>query len=241
MFEGKRYLCVIPARCGSKRIPQKNIQNVASKPLIAWSIEAANQSLLLDKVIVSTDCKEIAEVAETFGADIPFIRPSNIAGDTHNVVDAIIHAINFFEEKKDMYDYVMILQPTSPLRTTEDIDKAIRFLHLKNADAVVSVCESEISPRWIKPLPDTLEMSIFSSDTSTRTRSQDLEKNYRLNGSIYIVDTIRIRKENNIYLKDNIYAHVMERFHSIDIDEPEDLLIAEALLQARQSKKLHTK
>ena len=141
MYTNKKFLAIIPARGGSKRLPRKNVLDLCGKPLIAYTIEAALKSKYIDKVIVSSDDEEILNISSNFGADI-IKRPIDLANDTATTIDAIKHTIDNFEN----YDYIVLLQPTSPLRNEKHIDEAIELLEKKKADAVVSVCEMEHSP-----------------------------------------------------------------------------------------------
>ncbi|MBC8555357.1 MAG: acylneuraminate cytidylyltransferase family protein, partial [Candidatus Brocadiales bacterium] len=146
MINNKRILAIIPARGGSKRLPRKNILDLAGKPPIAWSIEAALGSKYIDRVIVSTDDEEIAGISRKYGADVPFMRPNKLATDESSSVDVVLHVINTLKEKGRESEYIMLLQPTSPLRTMENIDEAVELLQSSSSDAVISVCEAEHSP-----------------------------------------------------------------------------------------------
>lgn len=221
MLNNKTFLAVILARGKSKRLPRKNILDLVDKPLIAWSIEAGLKSKYIDKLLVSSDDEEILEIANKFGSDT-LKRPDELAGDTSTSLDAIKHSITSFER----YDYVMLLQPTSPLRNVKHIDEAIELLGHKDADAVISVCEMSHSPLWCNTLDNNLSMTNFLKDEVLNTRSQDLEKFYRLNGAIYLCKTEKLLKENSFFLKDNIFAYVMDRKSSIDIDEQIDFELA---------------
>ncbi|MDA9578174.1 acylneuraminate cytidylyltransferase family protein [Gammaproteobacteria bacterium] len=221
MLNNKTFLAVILARGKSKRLPRKNILDLVDKPLIAWSIEAGLKSKYIDKLLVSSDDEEVLEIANKFGSDT-LKRPDELAGDTSTSLDAIKHSITSFER----YDYVMLLQPTSPLRNVKHIDEAIELLGKKDADAVISVCEMSHSPLWCNTLDDNLSMTSFLKDEVQNKRSQDLEKFYRLNGAIYLCKTEKLLKENSFFLKDNIFAYVMDRKSSIDIDERIDFELA---------------
>ena len=146
-----RVLAVITARGGSKGLPQKNIRPLAGKPLIAYTIDTASQARLLDRTVVSTDDQQIAEIARQHGAETPFLRPPQLATDDISVYPALAHAVQWLEEHEDYHpDYVMLLQPTSPLRTVEDIDNSIMIALEKDADGVVSLCEAKHHPYWMK-------------------------------------------------------------------------------------------
>ncbi len=221
----KTFLAIIPARGGSKRLPRKNILDLCGKPLIAWSIEAALKSKYISKVVVSSDDEEILNISSKFGADI-IKRPYELANDTATTFDAIKHTINNLEK----YDYIVLLQPTSPLRNENQIDEAIELLEEKKADAIVSVCEMDHSPLWSNTLPKDGNMNNFLRDEVLNKRSQDLEKYYSLNGAIYICKTDKLLENKSFFLKDNIFAYIMDRKSSIDIDEEIDFEIAKVLI-----------
>lgn len=225
MYKEKTFLAIIPARGGSKRLPRKNVLDLAGKPLISWSIEAGLKSKYIDTVVVSSDDDEILNISTKFGANI-IKRPVELANDTATTFDAIKHTIENIEN----YDYIVLLQPTSPLRTEKHINEAIELLQTKNADAIVSVCEMDHSPLWSNTLEKSLSMEGFLRDEVLNTRSQDLEKYYRLNGAIYICKTEKLLEEKSFFLKDNIFAYKMDRKSSIDIDEEIDFQIAQHLM-----------
>lgn len=226
MYNNKSFLAIIPARGGSTRLPRKNALDLCGKPLIAWSIEAALQSTYIDKVVVSSDDDEILNISERFGAKT-IKRPDNLATDTASTFDTIKHTIDHIE----VYDYIVLLQPTSPLRTHIHVDESIELLFSKKADAIISVCQMDHSPLWSNTLPRDQSMKGFLSDEILGKRSQDLEPYYRLNGAIYISQTDRLLEEKSFFLKENIFAYVMDRKNSVDIDEEMDFIIANALLE----------
>ncbi|NCD13046.1 MAG: acylneuraminate cytidylyltransferase family protein [Epsilonproteobacteria bacterium] len=226
MLNGKTFLAIIPARGGSKRLPRKNVLEIGGKPLIAWSIDAAIKSSYIDKVIVTSDDAEILEIAQHYGADI-VKRPIELAKDTATTYDAIKHTVDNVEK----YDYIILLQPTSPLRNEQHIDEAINLLHVKQADAIVSVCKMEHSPLWSNVLPEDGDMSFFIRDEIKNRRSQDLSDYYRLNGAIYICKTENFLDEKTFFIKKNIFAYKMKRKNSIDIDEEIDFEICKVFLR----------
>ena len=221
----KTFLAIIPARGGSKRLPRKNILDLCGKPLISWSIEAALKSKYISKVVVSSDDEEILNISSNFGADI-IKRPYELANDTATTFDTVKHTIDNFEN----YDYIVLLQPTSPLRNENQIDEAIELLEEKQADAIVSVCEMDHSPLWSNTLPEDGNMRGFLREEILNKRSQDLEKYYRLNGAVYICKTDKLLENKSFFLKDNIFAYIMDRKSSIDIDEEIDFEIAKVLI-----------
>ena len=222
MYKDKTFLAIIPARGGSKRLPRKNILDLNGKPLIVYSIEAGLNSKYIDKVIVSSDDNEILNISKKFKANV-IKRPDYLASDTATSFEAIKHTI----ENVEKYEYVVLLQPTSPLRDAKHIDEAIELLEEKNADAVVSVCTMDHSPLWSNTLDKNLSMNNFLRDEVLNKRSQDLETYYRLNGAIYICKTDKLLEEKSFFLKDKIFAYKMDRKSSIDIDEEIDFRFAE--------------
>lgn len=231
-IEGKTFLGVIPARGGSKRLPNKNILNLADKPLIGWTINAALKSKYINEVIVSTENPTIANISKTYGANIPFIRPKELSADSVHPVKVVIHAVNYYKNKlKKEFDYVLLLQPTSPLRDEKDIDMSIEFMHEKNADSVISVCKTNHPPHWYSTLPENFSMKNYLKDDLKNKMSQDFPTYYCLNGAIYICNTERLLEEKTFFLKDNIFAFLMDIKNSVDIDSLIDLKLAEALIQ----------
>ena len=232
-MKNNEILTLITARAGSKRLPNKNILNLADKPLIAWSINEALKSKYISEVIVSTDSKKIAEISEQYNATVPFIRPKYLSNDTATSYDVILHAINYFREKNDdSYKYILLLQPTSPLRTSEDINNAIDLFSEKQTKAVVSVCKTEHSPLWSNILPKDLSMKNFIRPEVKNKRSQDLPDYYRLNGAIYIAD-IEYFIENKGFLGNKTRASIMKRQNSIDIDNLLDFRFAELIIKEK--------
>ena len=227
MHKDKTFLAIIPARGGSKRLPQKNLLNLCGKPLIAWTIEAGIESRYIDRIIVSSDSDKILEVARIYDGVLALKRPRDLATDTAKTIDAIKHAI---ENTSQQFDYTILLQPTSPLRIGKHIDAAIEFLDEKKADAVISVCEMEHPPQWSNTLPRDLSMKNFLKEEIKHERSQDLPKYYRLNGAIYICNTQRLLKENSFFIRDNIFAYIMDKESSVDIDDKFDFKLAECLM-----------
>ena len=226
MYKGKTFLAVIPARGGSKRLPRKNVLDLNGKPLIAYSIEAGLKSKYIDKVITSSDDEEILNISKKYGADT-IKRPDELASDTATSFDVIKHAIDNVEQ----YDYIVLLQATSPLRHEKHIDEAIELLESKNADAVVSVCKMDHSPLWSNTLDNSLSMNRFLRESVFNRRSQDLEDYYMLNGAIYICDNDKLLEEKSFFLKDNIFAFKMDRESSIDIDKEIDFKLAKIILE----------
>lgn len=228
-------LAVIPARGGSKGVPGKNIKELAGKPLIAYTIEAAIASNIFEKVIVSTDSQKIAEVAVNYGAEVPFMRPSEISGDMTSSDDVILHALAFYQQQGTRYDEVCKLQPTSPFRSSKHLQEAYQLFSERHADFLVSVCECEHSPLWAGVIGDDLRLDNFISEEAKRACRQNLPQYYRLNGAIYMGKTNRFY-ENRSFLGENSVAYVMNQEDSVDIDSLLDFMLAEMLIMKKSRK-----
>ena len=227
----RTFVAVIPARGGSKQVPGKNIALVGGKPLIAWSIEAARASSRVERVIVTTDLHSIAEVSQDYGAEVPFIRPGELARDDTPGIEAILHMLSWCEENEGYYpDYVVVLQPTSPLRTTEDIDAAIDLLEDKGAESVVSVTPARDHPWWTKIIDSAGRLSDFIPQTEAIAYRQRLPKVYRLNGAIYMAQRNTLLETKTWYTR-KTYAKIMPQERSLDIDTPWDLYLANLVLR----------
>ena len=220
----KKCIAIIPARGGSKRLPNKNILDLGGKPLIAWSIEAALNSNFIDKVVVTTDCEKIAEISRKYGAEVPFIRPDHLSTDTASSNDVINHVLAHYENQ---FDSFLLLQPTSPLRNESDIQNAFNLK--KKYASVVSVCEAEHSPLWCNTLPVDFSMANFIHENVKNVRSQDLPTYYRINGAIYLTD-VDYFVTNNGFISSNTVAYIMPQERSIDIDTLLDFKICNILL-----------
>jgi CMP-N-acetylneuraminic acid synthetase len=229
MYKDKHLLCVIPARGGSKRLPGKNIKELAGKPLIAYAIVAAKGSQYIDRVVVSTDSEEIAEVARTYGAEVPFMRPTELASDTAKSVAVLKHALTECEKEDDPYDAIVLVQPTTPGVLVSDIDAAIKKLLESSANSCVSVCEITERPEYMYMLDDTGKRKAFIG--GPEQRSQDMPKLYRLNGAVYALLRSTLVDQNKVYDDENGVAVIMPHERSIDIDTALDFLIAEVMLQ----------
>jgi CMP-N-acetylneuraminic acid synthetase len=238
-MKNERVLGLILARSGSKRLPNKNIKHLDGKPLITWSIEAAKKSLCIDDVVVSTDGEIIAQEARNAGALTPFKRPQTLASDTASSTEAAIHALETLATHGKHYQWVVLLQPTSPLRTHRHIDEAFNMLTHKRATAVVSVCETEHSPLWCNTLNSDLSMDNFISAEVTSARSQDLSTYYRLNGAIYIISTEQLLKQRSFFPATHNYAYIMSNESSVDIDTELDFIFAQAILHAKKGQTNH--
>ena len=228
-------IAIIPARSGSKGLKDKNIKNLEGKPLLVYSINAAIESGLYDTVHVSTDSKFYADIAKENGADVPFLRSEETATDTSSTWDAVKYVIKEYEKLGKTFDVITVLQPTSPLRTSEDIKNAYRFFAEKNANMISSVCEMEHSPLWSNTLPENLSMESFEDDKVALVSRQTLPVYYRENGAIYIIKKEYLFTEKNIYKK-KCYAFIMDKLHSVDIDSELDFILAESIISYEKNK-----
>lgn len=232
MINGKKVIAIVPARQGSKGLAKKNIIDFLGKPLLVWSIEAARRSKYVDRLIVSTDSTEIAIAGEKNGAEIPFIRPSYLSEDSSTSVDVIHHAIEFMREKLgENFDLVVLLEPTSPLRTSEDLDLAFeKLVGSPNARSLVSVGESESQHRTLQF--NITESDFISLESETRgfahTRRQDLVKSYFLDGSIYI-SYIHTLFEFMSFVHGQTLTLSLPKWKNIEIDDEYDYVMALAL------------
>ncbi len=221
-------LAIIPARGGSKGLPGKNIKLLAGKPLIAYTIEAALKANHITEVIVSTEDPKIADIAQECGASIPFMRPIELANDTALSVDAYIYTLDKLEQDfSKIHNEFVVLQPTSPLRKSEDIDQAIEMFYNKDADSIISYTEEQHSIFWHKYLEEDGRLSPIFKDEKLGNR-QELKKTYYPNGAIYVFKSSLIKSKK--YYTDKTFAYIMDRQNSIDIDTIEDFDHAEYLM-----------
>ncbi len=224
----KKIISIIPARGGSKRIPKKNLKLLDRKPLIYYTIQEALKSRYLDRIIVSTEDEEIAEVSRKHGAEV-IERPKDLARDESPTIDAILHALDFLGKDGYVPEIVVLLQPTCPLRNGQDIDNAIELFLKKNCESVVSVCEIGHSPYWIFKIEDEYLKAIFE-EKYLKMRRQDLPKVYMPNGAIYISTPENLRKYESFYCS-KIIPYMMPIERSIDIDNEIDFILAELVIK----------
>jgi len=217
MYKGKTILGLIPARGKSKELPKKNVRLLLGKPLIGWTINQALASKYLDKVIVSTDDMEIARISKKYGAEIPFLRPDKLAKDKAKMIDVIFHAIHWLESNGRPFDLMMLLQPTSPLRTAHDIDNSIKLLFNKDANAIVSVSRCNHNPYWSNTLPENGCMKNFIKPKFMNKNRQELPAYYSLNGAIYLSYCEYLKKQKS-FMGEETFAYIMPKERSIDID-----------------------
>ena len=232
MLNDKRLIAIIPARSGSKGLPNKNIRLLNGKPLIAYSLVAAQEAEIFDEIFLSTDSQKYANIASQYGANVPFLRSDSLATDTASTWDCVNEALEQYGTMGKKFDIFVVLQPTSPLRTPQDIVTAVETMILNTADSVVSVCEADHSPLWYNILPKNKSIKGFvRPEIMTKTR-QELPTFYRINGAIYAVDTSYFFRTQNIY-DGNSFAYIMPKERSIDIDSLFDFSFAEYLLSLK--------
>lgn len=222
-------IAIIPARSGSKGLKDKNIKLLNGKPLLAYTIEAARESGLFDEIMVSTDSRVYADIAKQWGANVPFLRSDESSNDTASSWDAVKEVIGKYKNLGTEFDTVALLQPTSPLRTSNDIIAGYKVLTERVANFVVGVCEMDHSPLWANTLPGDLSMKNFIRPEVAKLPRQSIPTYYRINGALYIVKIEYLTKASNIY-KDKSFALVMKAENSLDIDNLLDFEISEFLL-----------
>lgn len=232
MFRNKRILAIIPARGGSKGVPDKNIKHLLGKPLIGYTIEAAKKSKYIDDIIVSTDSEAIKNIAIVFGAHVPFLRPESLSGDSVKSIDVVLHCIDYIEKEGKEYDYFILLQPTSPLRSEAHIDEAIEMITNLRAESLVSVCEVEQNPVIMRIIEDNRMKEIIKFD-GDNLRRQDLPKFYIFNGAVYINSKQMLINSKSFVNEDSI-PYIMDSESSIDIDTITDFKLAEILIKEKK-------
>ncbi|WP_144788476.1 cytidylyltransferase domain-containing protein [Lysinibacillus fusiformis] len=234
MIGNKKVLALIPARGGSKSIPHKNIVNLYGKPLIAWTIETALNTLEIDKVIVSTDDLEIARIATEYGADVQ-MRPTELATDTSLVIDTMHYVINELKKEQEYYTYIVLLEATAPFRTVADVSKCIKKVYEESLDSVATFKEAELNPNRAWKIKDGTPTSFIDGVIPWLPRQQ-LPEAYQLNGAVYVTKIEVLLKSNREIMLGKIGAVTMPKERSIDIDDKMDLLVAELLLKKQFEK-----
>ncbi|MFH0798579.1 MAG: acylneuraminate cytidylyltransferase family protein [Pseudomonadota bacterium] len=224
--ETPKIIALITARGGSKSIPRKNVKMLAGKPLIGWTVEAALQCERISRIIVSTDDQEIADVAKSFGADVPFMRPPSLAQDDSSHISVVLHALEFMRDQINVSsDYILLLQPTSPCRTAADIDNCICIAEEQSADAVVSVCEVDKHPFLTKRLRADGTLEDFVASDIQYLRRQSLPTAYATNGALYL-NRCRSLVDEKTFFPKRTFPYIMPPERSIDIDTEWDLYLA---------------
>jgi len=226
VIDGKSVLAVITARGGSKGLPRKNILPLGGKPLLAWSIEAAKRAPSIDRLVLSSEDAEIIETARRWGCEVPYVRPAELAGDEVTSMQVLTHLLGVLPER---YDYLVLLQPTSPLRTADDIERALATCHAAGTPACMSVCEPDKSPYWMYRLDEAGRLVPLLPMAQRPPRRQQLPKTYVANGALFIARCDWLL-ETGDFLGPETVAYVMPPERSIDVDKLQDLRLIEMLL-----------
>lgn len=230
-----KILAIIPARSGSKGLKDKNIKPLCGIPLCAYTIKAAQESGVFSEIHFSTDSQEYARIAESYGASVPFFRRKELATDSASSWDVVKDVINEYRKKNMEFDAAMLLQPTVPFRSAEDICNCVKMLGERSAGAIVSVTEPDHSPFWCAELPDDGNMRIYHEKIEYLTARQRLKKQYILNGAVYLFRTDHLFACKSIYEHD-CYAYVMPRERSMDIDSQDDFDLCEYFLSHKNKR-----
>lgn len=225
-----RNIAIIPARSGSKGLKDKNIKLLNGKPLIAYTIEVAKESGAFDEIFVSTDSEKYAEIAKAWGASVSFLRSEELSSDTAATWDVVKDVLEHYKKQGDEFDTVALLQPTSPLRRSEDIKLGYSLMNMRNANAIVGVCKVDHSPLWCNTIPEDGSLDDFISKDLSRLPRQSLPSYYRINGALYISKVDYLMNTDDIY-KSGCYACIMKKENSVDIDDAMDFIVASTLLE----------
>jgi CMP-N,N'-diacetyllegionaminic acid synthase len=221
MYKGKRFLGVIPARKGSKGIPKKNMYKVNGKPLIEYTIDVALRARFLDQIFVSTDWMDIVYLSKRKGLSIPFLRPPELATDEARIIDVLIHVVDEWKKRNQYFDYIVLLQPTQPLRKSDHIDEAIQQIVDLNHHSLVSVSRVTDHPILIRRINESGELENLLNVSST-IRRQDMPPYYKINGLIYI-NKLDHHFNSNTSLNDNKLPFITDPKYDLDIDLIEDI------------------
>ena len=237
MINKKKIIAIIPARAGSKGLKNKNIKIINKKPLIYWSINSLKKSKYVDKIIVSTDSKKIKAIAQSVGADVPFLRPKIISTDKAKTFDVIKHCLKFLKKKNENFDYIVLLEPTSPLTTSLDIDNALRTLDKnKDADSLVSIAENiDCHPVFNINLNNKGIIKPYLKKLAS-PRRQDLSKLFFYCGNIYVSKIKPLLKSKSFYQKDKTIGFKSNKWQSLEIDDIYDFIYVESVMKYKKYK-----
>ncbi len=227
MINDESVLAIIPARGGSRSVARKNLRVVGAKPLIAWTIEVAKQSRFIDRLVVSSEDPDILDAAKAYGCDAPFVRPAELARDDTPGIEPILHALSVLPS----FDWVVMLQPTSPLRTLEDIDGCIEMCVSQKQNAAVSVTVAAEHPYWMFRMDAKGFLDPLLGDADIPFRRQELPEVLVLNGAVYVARSDWL-KQKRTFLTTETLGYLMPRERSLDIDSEADLTAAAAFLEA---------
>jgi len=232
MYKNKKFLAIIPARGGSKGLPNKNILSLDGKPVLSYTIESAKSSKYIDEIFLSTDSIDIAAVAKDFGCDIKELRPDHLARDDSKTSDLIDYTLDYYQKRNQEFDYIILLEPTSPLRKKADIDNAIEMLD-ENSDGVISVGKIGLEhPDIVKRIEQGKIFSYIAKENTAHQR-QMLSDAYFPYGVIYIIKT-KIFKEKKTFYSDNVIPYFIERWQNYEIDDLCDFVCIESIIKAKK-------
>ncbi len=239
MYLNKKILAIIPARGGSKGLPDKNIKLLNGKPLIGWTIEQAKACKYIDSIFVTTDNEQIANTAKFFGIDIPFLRPAELASDTSSSMDVVEHVLSYFENKHIYFDYILLLEPTSPLRKKSDLDQAIQLaIEDESADGIISLGEVHMEhPMIVKKINEKGKITSYINDIRKISQRQQADKAYFPYGVIYMIKTDVFKREKAFYTN-NVLPYYIERWQNYEVDDIYDFIAIETILKYRQEEKI---
>ncbi|MBK7627804.1 MAG: acylneuraminate cytidylyltransferase family protein [Bacteroidales bacterium] len=231
MFGNKKILAIIPARGGSKGLPEKNIKLLCGKPLIGWTIEQAKGCKYIDSIFVTTDCQKIANIAGQFGLNVPFLRPPELAEDTSSSMDVVVHVLEYYRTQNVNFDYVLLLEPTSPLRKRNDLDSAVKLaIGNESADGVVSLGEVHMEhPMIVKQVDNDMKIRSYIEDVKRITQRQMADKAFFPYGVIYMIKTEVFNREKSFYTN-NIIPYFIERWQNYEVDDIYDFIVIEAIM-----------
>lgn len=237
MYRNKRILAIIPARGGSKGLPKKNIKPLCGKPLIAWTIEHAKECTYIDEIFVTTDSEKIANIAKEYGMDVPFLRPSELANDSSSSMDVVEHVISHFENRNIFFDYIVLLEPTSPLRKKKDLDTAIQVaIENETADGIISLGEVHMEhPMIVKKINEKGKITPYIDNVKKISQRQQADKAYFPYGVIYMIKTNIFKKERAFYT-DNVLPYYIERWQNYEVDDIYDFIAIEAIFKNLQEE-----
>ena len=228
-----KILGVIPARAGSKGVPQKNTRMLSGKPLLAWTIDEAKKSKLIDRLILSTEDEKIAEVGKSFGVDVPFERPRELADDKTHTPEILIHAVNELQKiEGTVYDIIVLLQPTVPFRRFEHIDKAIKKYLSDEFDSLITVTKQDYPPWWMFKLDKKKLSAVFEFKTSCNVfnmERQEFPSIYKPNGSVYVTKTSLLKKNKQLVNPESCGYLIVNDEFQVNIDTPLDFEVAEVI------------
>jgi CMP-N-acetylneuraminic acid synthetase len=237
MYKGKRILAIIPARGGSKGLPGKNIKPLCGKPLIGWTIEHAKKCEYIDEIFVSTDSEEIVDICHNFDIDVPFLRPTELASDTASSMDVVKHVIKSLSVLDKYFDYIMLLEPTSPLRKKDDLQKIIeKIVDNPDADGLITLGEVHMEhPMIVKKINNTGRLIPYIENIIKISQRQQADKAYFPYGVAYVIKADIFIKEKTFYTE-NVITYLIERWQNYEVDDIYDFICIEAILNNKRSE-----